>query len=291
MFELSYNKASTFRGCPKKFYWHYVEGLVPVTRTPALSLGGILHEGFDLFYKGASDGEVYKHILEKFTEEVNKEEVADQEELILSKYTALGMWLNYPYKNLKEYDSIISEEEFNVPLGEGLNFIGKVDGRVFQNNRWWIRELKTTGLSLRQFEGRAHVSGQATGYVYGLTKKGYDIKGVMYEYIRKPILRKNVKENVEGFGHRIMADYKNRPNHYYNRCLSYRTPQDLSNFENDTLLLCHDIQEKITNGNFYRNVDQCWNFNSECPYSKICFAEKPDPLTLELYYTRKGGDK
>jgi hypothetical protein len=286
-FELSYNKASTYRGCQKKFYWRYIRHFYPVTRIPALSLGGILHEGFDLFYKGSGDNEVYQHIQDRFNEEMNKEEVVDQEDLLINKYIALGMWLNYPYKNLKLYDTIVSEEEFSVPLADGIDYIGKVDGRVHQSGLWWVRELKTTGLSVRQFEGRAQVSGQGTGYVFGLTQKGFDIKGIMYEYIKKPYLRKGTKESAEDFGRRLMLDYRNRPNYYYKKCLSYRTPVDLDHFKQDSLMLCQDIQENIKTNQFYRNVDQCWNFNSECPYAKICFTEEPDPLTLELYFTRK----
>jgi hypothetical protein len=109
----------------------------------------------------------------------------------------------------------------------------------------------------------------------------------MYEYIRKPILRKGANENAEAFGRRIMADYASRPKYYYNRHLSYRNSIELKLFEEDLILLGNDIIDKCQYGKFYRNVDACWNYNSPCPYSNICFAEKPDPLTLQLYYERK----
>ncbi len=285
--ELSYSNASVYRSCPKKYYWKYVRKLIPVAKAPALSLGGILHEGFDMFYKGASDREVYDSIKLAYEMEMQKEEVADQEYVLINKYTALGMWLNYPYKNLKEFDKIFSEEAFDVPLCDNVTLVGKVDGRLSWQGNCWVRELKTTGLSKRQFEGRCQMAGQGTGYVYGLKKKGYDVKGILYEYIKKPYLQKGVKENAETFGHRIMVDYKNRPNFYYCRHLSYRTPQDLDNFELDMTALANDILDKVTRNVFYRNVDQCWNYNTECEYAKICFAKDPDPLTLELYFVRK----
>jgi hypothetical protein len=280
--ELSHSKAETFRSCQKKYYWKYVQHLKPVTRDTALSLGAILHEAFDFFYKGASDQETYQYIADRFAEELKKEEVADQEDLIISKYTALGMWLNYPHKQ-KEYDIIASEESFKVNLFEGVDFIGKVDGRIQQFNNWWVREVKTTGQSLRQFQGRCQTSSQGTGYVFGLTPK-YDIKGIMYEYIRKPILRKGVKETADDFGRRIMDDYKARPKFYFSRYPSYRTAVDLKLFKEDMAHLAQDILEKDKRGIYYRNPDQCWSFGQECPFLKICFAEEPDPLTLELYF-------
>lgn len=287
MLALSYSNAATFRSCPKKYYWHYVMGLIPISRAPSLTLGGILHLAFDYFYKGLSDVEVYTLIADAFTEEMSREEAADQETILLNKYIALGMWLNYPYKNLKEFDSIASEEEFVIPLCDGVELVGKVDGRVSQFNNWWVRELKTTGLTTRQFIGRCEVSGQSTGYVYGLTKKGFNIKGILYEYIKKPQLRKGEKETADDFGRRIMKDYKDRPKFYFNRHLSYRTPVDLNNYEEDIVAVAKDMLEHIEANSFYRNTDSCWNYNTECEYSKICFAKEPDPLTLELYYKKK----
>ena len=284
--DLSYNNGSTFRGCQKKYYWRYIEHLEPVVRLPSLTLGAVLHEGFDLFYKGGSDQEVYQYLADKFNEEIAKQEVSDQEDLLIARYIALGMWWNYPYKKEK-YDQVSSEEHFEIPLLDGVRFVGKVDGRVHQHGNWWVRELKTTGLTQRQFEGRCGTSAQATGYVYGMVKLGYDVKGVLYDYIKKPILRKGVNETADDFGRRIMKDYKDRPKLYYARHMSYRTPQDLRLFEEDTVRLAEDILETTKSGKFYRNMDQCWNFGAECPYAKICFADKPDQLTLELYFNRK----
>jgi hypothetical protein len=266
--------------------------LEPITKLPSLTLGAVLHEGFDLFYKGGSDGEVYDYILDKFNEELSKQEAADREDLLIAKYTAMGMWLYYPYKK-REYQEIASEDKFTVPITDNVNFVGRIDGRVKQNDKWWVRELKTTGLPQRQFEGRCQTSSQGTGYVWAETKLGYDIKGILYDYIKKPLLRKGVNETADDFGRRIVGDYKARPKLYYNRYFSYRTPVDLYHFEEDTKLLAEDIMAKLATmskfniDKFYRNQDQCWNFGSECPYARICFVEKPDNLTVQLYFNRK----
>ena len=284
--DLSYNNGSTFRGCQKKFYWRYIERLEPIIKLPSLTLGAVLHEGFDLFYKGGSDNEVYNYILDKFNEELAKQEVADQESVLIAKYIAMGMWLYYPYKK-KEYDRILSEQKFSIPLVDGVDFVGRVDGLVLKNDRWWVRELKTTGLNQRQFEGRCQTSAQGTGYVYAMTKLGYDVKGILYDYIKKPLLRKGVKETADEFGRRIINDYKVRPKLYYERYYSYRTPVDLHHFEEDSKLLVADMLKTAKGGTFYRNMDQCWNFGSCCPYSLICFAEKPDNLTVQLYFNKR----
>lgn len=288
--DISYSSFSMFCNCQKKYYWRHIEHLSPITRLPSLFLGKTLHEGFDLFYKGESDTGVFDYIDKTLSNEVDRQEGGDKEGFIIARYTALGMWHNYPYKNLNEYSSINSEEDFRVELCDDVYFVGKVDGRLIFSNKWWVRELKTSSLPLSQFQGRCQISAQGTGYVYGLTKKGYDIKGILYEYIKKPMLRKGTNESVHDFGKRLMFDYRVRPKLYYDRYLSYRSPVDVQHFVSDVTNICHDIIEKTKTGNFYRNHEQCWSFNSECPYAKICFVEKPDSLILSLYFT-KGGKK
>lgn len=268
-----------------KYKWKYIEGLEPVTKSVQLTLGSIIHEAFDLFYKGFADKEVLKYIGDTFDAEIAKQEMADTEDLVISRYTALGMWQFYPYKNLKDFQEIYSEEEVHIPIGN-YELIIKVDGRVKKDNVWWIRELKTTSFTQKQFEQRMATSAQVTGYVYGMRKKGYDIKGVMFDFIKKPLLRKNKMEDMHQFGTRIMKDYQDKPKLYYARFYSYRTEQDLKLYEKDMLAVAAEMEKRSATGEFYRNQDACWGFNSECPYKKICFQEKPDTLTLELYFTK-----
>jgi phenolic acid decarboxylase len=94
-------------------------------------------------------------------------------------------------------------------------------------------------------------------------------------------------EDMHQFGTRILKDYKDRPKLYYGRIYTYRTEQDLKLYEKDMLAVASEINNRIQTGEWYRNQDNCWSYNSECPYRKICFSEQPDPLTLELYFNKK----
>jgi hypothetical protein len=288
MLELSNHLASLARGCWMKFKWYYVDGLEPLKAKPVVvSLGAIIHSAFDLHYRGMNNETIVRHINDEFEKEISKVEMPDQEELIVAKWTALGMWNAFPFKDLKEYEEIYSEEKFSVPLGDLLNVIlkGKIDRRVKKNNIWWVKELKTTGLSQRQFEGRIRTSDQATTYVYGT--RSYGVQGVMYDCIKRPYLRKRVNETANDYGLRILHDYHDRKEYYFSQHYTYRNEIDLKHFEEDAIKLAEEMLDKLEKKNFYRNTDQCWNFNAECPYLKICFQEMPDPLTLELYYKKR----
>jgi len=295
MLKISHSSMSVARGCWKKYYWKYIEGLTPKRRSVALSLGSAVHTCFEKFYTGSSDSEIISYLQETFKEEISNASEYDVEALELAKYTALGMWLYYPYKDVTEFTTNVPEMEFETKIKglRNVRLVGRVDGLVEKDGKMWIREVKTTGLTPRQFTGRVQTSSQASTYVYALKSLGHPVIGVMYDCIKKPLLRKRKYESVIEFGERIVNDYKEdskKPENErkaYIREYAYRSTQQLKDYEKDLRALITDIRYKRNHKNWCRNTDQCWNFNSLCPYEKICFVEKPDQLTLELNYDRK----
>ena len=288
---ISFRSAAVARSCWKKFDFDINQKLSPAKHSTGLITGKIIHKAFEKHYLGEQHKAVLDYIRDAYAEEISKVELIDQENLTVARYTALGMFGNYPFNVYDaEIDKIIPELEFEVTLGDlrGVRFIGRIDGLIEHKGKWWVREFKTTGLSLRQFEGRAQNSAQATGYVYASGKKQrVDIAGVMFDIIKRPMLRKRVTEDADQFGMRILKDYHDRPEHYYHRYYTYRTPQDIDIWVRDMCSLQRDIRAHERTGKYYRNPEACWQFNSECPYSKICWTDVPDQLTKELCFTRR----
>lgn len=297
MLEISHHSSSIARGCWKKYYWHYLEGLKPIQKTHALILGKIIHKAFELYYTGGTDAECIQYIKEAYEEELTKTELVDQEDLIVSKYIALGMWSFYPYKDLSEFTDCVSEKEFKVVLARkrGVRFVGRIDGLIKKDGLWWVREFKTTGLTPRQFRGRCNTSSQATGYVYACRKLGFDVQGILYDCIKKPLLRKRVGETAQNFGQRIMVDYledakkKEEDRKAYTRHYEYRSNTQMNHWIKDMGDLADDIRTREKTNKWYRNLDNCWKYNRLCSYAKVCFMEHPDSLTLQLYYEQTGG--
>jgi len=287
LLEISHNSTSIAKNCWKKFYWRYIEGLTPLHTPVAFTLGSVVHDAFDLHYKKFPTSEVTQYITDLFDKQISNTSPDEVENLVIAKYTALGMWMNYPTKDLNDFSNVASEREFTLPVAKGVNLVGRVDGLLDYKQARWVRELKTTGQHFSQFERQSRISSQATTYVYAMNKLGENVQGVIYDYIKKPLLRKNMREDMHDFGRRIMRDYRERPGMYYRRHLVYRNPVDLAQYEQDLQDVIADIKRKKKDGGFYRNTDQCFNYNSECPYYKICHQETPDPLTVKLYYTKK----
>ena len=203
--EISNNSSSIARTCWKQFDWRYNQKLTPIKQSPALSLGRSVHEAFDLHYKGKQKVDILTHIKKSFDEEIATLSPEDSEGLTIQKFTSLGMFSHFPYFSI-QFDEIKSEMEFRIKLMRGVWFNGRVDGVVKKDGMWWLRELKTTGQTIRQFNQRVSTASQGTAYVWAMRKMGYDVKGIMYDYIKKPLLRKRVNENQFDFGSRILED-------------------------------------------------------------------------------------
>jgi len=296
MLKVSNSSTSMFRTCPKKYYWHYIEGLTPKSKSLALTLGSALHQAFDAHYSQSGSPitqirEVYKEANAKAANHFNQ-----VEDLAVDENTAAAMWAYYPHKDLSQYEEIQSEKEFEIQFGKlrSVRFVGRVDGLVKVKGLYWIRELKTTSFSPKQFKGRQSTSIQATAYVYALQRMGIDVKGVIYDCVRKPRLYKRVDEDMVSYAKRITNLYKydgalpQNSRKYYLQHPEYRSRVQLRHYEEDMTDTINDIRRHRNKGQWNRNMDSCWRFNSMCPYSKVCFMDQPDKLTVELNYDRKG---
>jgi len=293
---VSNNSTATFRSCPMKWRWRYIEGLRPKKLSNKVTLGKAVHDMFHLHYSNKPVNEIISHVNDLYKKELEEAPIENHHALMVDWKTALGMFLNYPNKSLN-FEKIKSEEEFNVTIDgvRRLRFIGRVDGLVKHQGTWWIRELKVTGMDMRQFEGRAQTSSQATGYIYAMHKKTrLPIEGVMYDAIKRPLLRIRKTETTEEFAERIYEDYKlpEKKDMYFLRYFTYRSPLNMKQWEGDMALISRQIRKCFKYDVFYRNTDSCWQYGTECPYLKVCFEDKPDPILIEHCYDKvKGEDK
>lgn len=274
-----------------KYKWMYVDELEPVDKVIALSLGSIVHTAFELFYRGFNDKDILDYIDQASRKQVALAEACDQEDWEIARYMALGIWLGYPRKNSPPKEAV-PEESFCVPLiheGENITwFNGRIDTVYKEDDgTLWIREIKVTSLSPEQFRERQRQSAQVTGYIWAKRKQGTPVKGVKFDYVRKPALRKGKNETMSEYGARIVKDYQARPDHYYEIYQEERSDDDLLIWETEMKEIAEEIAWRKQKQKWYRNPEHCFNYNHECPYMKICWAKEPDPTVLELYYKKR----
>ena len=265
-----------------------MEGLEPIDQGPNLKLGMIVHDALYDYYNGMPPDQISKTIDEKFEEEKHKVEQSDVESITLMHAIARGMLDCFP-KDMLNFQSILPEHPFVMNFN-GMSIEGRLDGLVQKDNKWWVREVKTTSLAQRQFKERMNISEQAILYYWAARKMGFPVEGVLYDALHKPMLRKNQSEDAEMFALRVRLDYKSRPEHYFQREYVYKTQTDIKNFEEDLTAFQRELIVKREHGGFYRNNNSCLSFNSECVYKKICFMSKPDALTVSLFFKKEEQD-
>lgn len=291
--EVSNSSISLYRLCPKRYYFYYVENLKPRRKSSSLALGSVIHDAFDKYYKGSSMKEIVSFIDTSYKDTMSTLPPEEAEDAYIDSKTALGMFLNFPFDQLK-FDKIESEREFRIPLMKGVDFVGRIDGKVLHNGFKWIREVKTTGETKQMFENRASVSGQATGYTWAIQElDGEAISGVIFDGLRKPRLIKKSSEDMYEFGQRIYIDYcdAKKKDSYFYRYPTYRSETQLQFWLSDTKSTTRTIQRALKCGDFPRNTGSCWVFNQACPYKSICFESTIDPVMRDLLYEpREEGD-
>ena len=291
--DLSYSSTADARSCGKRFYYRNILGLQPKrAATGVLNMGSTIHECFEMYFNKRPATEIIQHIEDVYKEGLSSATENEEERMLIDKYACMGMWANYPFSEM-EFEEVIPEKNFRVRLGglRGVYLTGRVDGLVKRQGKWWIREVKTTSLDKRAFQSRAGVSYQAAGYMYGVGKEtNTPLCGIVYDMIKRSLLRRGTHETAKAFGERIFTDYSKpeKKEMYYDRYYSYRSTKELAEFEKDMVILARELKARIRNKSWFRNTDACFSFNSECPYKKICWEDSPDPSLIEALYERRG---
>ena len=88
--ELSHSGIAIAQSCWKKYYWKYIEALVPRQESNALTLGKVVHSAFDMFYNGFSSEDVALYINDTFCRQIANVAPEELEPLVVARYTALG---------------------------------------------------------------------------------------------------------------------------------------------------------------------------------------------------------
>jgi ATP-dependent helicase/DNAse subunit B len=177
------------------------------------------------------------------------------------------------------------ERVFNVPYSlidkqTGKEIVipvrGKLDGAFFDHNRsTWLFETKTKSvIDDSSISDRLNMDLQVMLYLWAMSQKSvYDCipAGVIYNVVRRPMLRQGAKESIDDFVKRIEDDVEKRPDHYFMRYKQHISAQELGYWEaTDLLSLMHQAYH-FSQGDFmYRNTSVCMMYNKPCEYMRAC---------------------
>lgn len=247
----------TFLTCPEKLRLRAVEGQSPLRGSGALAFGSLVHEVLDHVYSAIGKGQ--KKLLPVISGSLAKCEKADRTKAQESPPADPRFWEdleeNYGFaeavvpayfrqweKDLKDYEWVALEEKFNVPyhplgrLGLARPVIrvrGKRDGVFRQGKELWLFETKTKArIDDEAIVEKLPYDLQVMLYLWSMKHDyGEYPKGVVYNLIRRPQLRRKKDEDLREFCTRVNDDIASRPDFYFVRYLVSIREQELDAWE------------------------------------------------------------
>lgn len=191
---VSHTMLSTFRQCRLKFYWHYVEGWRPHSKSPGLAVGSAGHLALAAYYrhKAMNPGPISKTMkgmlvntaLDELVTEGYEDSKGDDLTLVLERY--LDWAESTGDKNISPILSAakgpLVELPLEVPLDDNLLLIGFVDAVVARSDETkWMMEHKFNKQASVKHLG---LDPQVSMYMFALEKMGLEVSGCLYNIIR-----------------------------------------------------------------------------------------------------------
>jgi hypothetical protein len=256
--------------CPRRHFWRYEVGLHAMVDGMALRFGSAWHRAMECRWQGRS--------VEEALQEAVKDRTFDE----ITVATLAGLLGAYyaRYADCEVVKELHAEVEFRLPLAGSRTFDagGKIDGLgVLHDGRLALVEHKTCGTDISadsDYWLRLRFNQQVYQYVLAARALGWDVQCVIYDVTRKPAIRQKQGETAEGFGDRLAADAKARPEFYFARREVPILDQDLAEFEVQRLALSRQILFFRSAARNARRPEHGWPRNCNEMTCKFCEFEQ-----------------
>ena len=279
MERITQSAQQTLMLCEEKARLKYVEKLGTPGSKP-MTIGSAVHYGL-LEQRSISAALEYlsKHWGEGWTPE--EQDLIEIDRAIVTAMVngALERWSDWP-------DTV--EQEFDIPLVNPATqrsstrhrFAGKIDGVLTGGDAPVLVELKTAGRIDYAYLERLSLAWQPTAYMAAASAVyGVPVREMVYRVIKKPGIkpRKKVKresgkspETASEYAARVIADYLDRPDFYFEQVTVRRTDADIERWYYEAWEI-HQRFLRIENGGMtIRNPNQCLAFGRPCHFFDLC---------------------
>ena len=303
---VSHSKLQIFQECNAKFRHQYIRKVYLRKKPVYFTFGSAGHRFFDIYY--ASKGEKLDYARSealKIFDDVDRGPLTPEEiyKLELERAKVEGVVLAYPKfynKDFSNFETILTEISLKKDKGILLTstrdydvyYEGDIDGLVKdRDGSWWIMEHKflapqTINESLLD---RVHIDNQILGYMWLAKERviGEWPKGVIYNLIKKPMIRRKKGETAQAFTTRVKDEYVKygQTKGYFIRHDPQISKAHLDTWWKDTAHLANGLftRIEIKSDLWPKNTGSCTNAYGSCPYLNACVNRKYN----KLIYTRK----
>lgn len=285
-FNVLTNSARTsFLNCRMKFYWQYICRLTPIKTSVPFLIGGLFHEGLELFYADKFKEKTFRKYIQKEIEKVMDaaETMEESEMLWLQEAIIMGMLkgyiLRYAKQDKAQWKIIAPETDFVFNLNSSnFKYAGKRD--LLVNSRKTkglvLVEHKTTSILTSGYLSKLPLDNQILVYCMSTKKdnKYNELPStIIYNVIKKSGSRKRQNETFNQFKERVEQEYTDNLQAYFYREVIPVSKKSVEESYNELELCALEIQRCIDNGYYYKNSTQCTSYGI-CPYMPLCLKEK-----------------
>lgn len=250
--EISVSQLKMYKACRRSWWLKYHEGLEPVAKSDALTIGTNYHDLVDRLYKG---------------EDVDLTEPT--KETAMARAYAKYIKGNVPCE--------VTEEWISKEIANNIEIIGRIDGRTPGGV---VVEHKTTSRDLAfggEYEYALQWDEQVFAYMY-IT----GTREMIYTVVKKPTIRQKKTETDQDFFDRMCEWYDEDTEGKIRTFCVKHTDAEVEEWARETLAT---IVHMRSNEVCYKNTLHCTQFGISCPYRSICLHYDPEQQYME--YTRR----
>ena len=175
----SFSAIQTWQRCPRKYKYAYIDKIQPVQLQPKMSAGSWMHKLLEAHYKNENVRDLHEQLELQFVDKYASEEaqeIADLTWKVYKRYVE-KYWED---ENLWEIASV--ERGYEI---EGISFTPDLVVKYKDGKGVWLVDHKTVD-TIPQEQDKM-LDFQRLAYIGGMIEAGYDVKGFIFNYIKRKL--------------------------------------------------------------------------------------------------------
>lgn len=267
---LDNTKRKCYSMCPRRYYWEHVQNLRPRYGSTSLRFGLVWHNTLESYYKVIKE-KGWKAKSEALTAGVFSAKTSWEKEttdrLFYDDYrtleNCLAAFINYVnnYTDDEQFLKVLDvEKTFNIELGDDIQFVGKIDGKVSLNDTTWLLEHKTSGMPIDKQMKTLQRSPQLLGYAFA-GEQTDSVEGILISMLHVSA----TKSRVTSLYGKPKIDFRRSPQIF--------TAGDLEAWLDSFLWTAKQVKNSIETGYFPMQLDSCYTYG-QCSFYSLCEQNK-----------------
>jgi hypothetical protein len=192
------------------------------------------------------------------------------------------------YYEDQHYETVVTEQQFEMPLKDGWKLVGKIDGilRDTRTGELVLKELKTAARTGPTYWNRLALDGQIRTYLLAVQRVfGYPVTKVLYEVWKKPDAQQKVREGetADEWATRIGNIYLVKYKEQYERELLVVTQESIDEEFDAWIDFIPELEFHLDNAIYPKHHPG--NRIGGCPFFRVC-VHGEDSFAKNEFYTR-----